>query len=72
MDDSDAEDNTKVFEAEGGSSDDTSGEEPPAGEEDAEEPFNPVPLSELVQAPNKEDLFGEFTAACPQSVGSLL
>ena len=53
-----AEDNTAVFQAEGGSGDDTSDEAPPDAEVEADTPFNPVPLKELVQAPNKEDLFG--------------
>ncbi|KAF6039638.1 hypothetical protein EB796_002056 [Bugula neritina] len=53
------EDESQVFQAEGGEGEDKSGEEPPAADVDADEPFNPVPLKELVQTPNKEDLFGD-------------
>lgn len=53
------EDESQVFQAEGGEGEDKSGEEPPAADVDADEPFNPVPLKELVQTPNKEDLFGK-------------
>ncbi|XP_067942320.1 axoneme-associated protein mst101(2)-like isoform X2 [Watersipora subatra] len=49
----------QVFEAEGAAGEDTSEEEPPSTEIEADQPFNPVPLKELVQAPNKEDLFGD-------------
>lgn len=52
------EDVAQVTQAEGGSGDSNTEEEPPEGEIEAEQPFNPVPLKELVQAPNKEDLFG--------------
>lgn len=58
-----AGDNSKVFEveseaAEGAGGESAGEEEPPEGEVEADQPFNPVPLKELVQAPNKEDLFG--------------
>jgi len=54
-----AEDNSAVFEADGGSGDQNSDEAPPEAEVEADVAFNPVPLKELVQAPNKEDLFGD-------------
>lgn len=54
-----AEDNSAVFEADGGSGDQNSDEAPPEAEVEADVAFNPVPLKELVQAPNKEDLFGK-------------
>jgi len=35
------------------------GEAPPEGDIAPDEEFNPKPLKELVQAPNREDLFGK-------------
>lgn len=42
----------------GGSTDNQ--EEPPEGDIEADKPFNPVPLKDLIQAPKKEDLFGKL------------
>lgn len=54
-----AEDSSAVFEAEGGASGTNDNEAPPDAEIEEDTPFNPVPLKELVTAPNKEDLFGK-------------
>lgn len=58
------EDNGQVFEAEGGAAGAGTDEPPPEGEIEAEQPFNPIPLKELVQTPNKEDLFGKSARGC--------
>lgn len=56
-----AADSAEVFEADGEANGTGGDEPPPEGEIEAEQPFNPVPLKDLIQTPNKEDLFGKLT-----------